>query len=201
MKVELPNTKMKKWIVRSALILGCTVLVLFVLHFFNRQNDTLASSTVNDSEAIENADPTAKYEDLALLPAMLATIAVVFDKENSGLAYLPAVDTNEDGSKAITENSVFETPHAAYDFFLHSTQSASDTNSYVTDYLSLTVTKHTQNGDVEVTYTDKDADGELDAAYVDGVLVTDSSFYLGAQDEYIAELVVARNYLLRLKAS
>jgi hypothetical protein len=140
----------------------------------------------------------AKYQGLSLRPNMLATVAVVFDKTNTQLVYIPAVDTTKNGSQVITESSVFETPHASYDFVLHSTQSSADAGTYVTDYLSLTVTEHAPGGDVKVTYIDKSADGGLDTAYVNDVLIDDPSLYVAAQDQYTAELVVARNYLLGL---
>lgn len=197
--MELQHILARKRAIILALILWCLVLGLGMAYLFSQRNDVLPNAPVVKNAVMKAADnAAAKYQGMALRPNMLATVAVVFDKTNSQLVYIPAVDSTSDGSQVITESSLFETSYASYDFLLHSTASKENDSTYITDYLTLTVTEHTQGGDVKVTYTDKGADGGLDAAYVDGVLVTDPSLYIAAQDQYTAELVVSRNYLLGL---
>ena len=196
MSIEMHHLIQRKWIIALVVIV---VFLIGIVYLVSKQNDALTSMSEMQNTSMK-ADDTAdtNYAGLSFRQNMLATTAVVFDKENPKLVYIPAIDTNEDGSQAITESSLFETPYASYDFLLHSTELSGGAGSYVTDYLSLAVTEHVPTGDVEVTYTDRGVDGVLDAAYVDGVLVTDSSLFAAAQDQYTAELVVSRNYLLGL---
>ena len=198
--MELHHIMARKRTIILAIALWVVVLLLGVVYLVSKQSDVLPPMPEVKNSVMKAADNAAtKYQGLSLRPNMLATVAVVFDKANSELTYIPAVDNNKDGAQVITESSLFETPYASYEFILHSTQATSTGgDTYVTDYLSLKVTEHVPGGDVEVTYIDRAADGGLDAAYVDGVLVTDPSLYVAAQDQYTAELVVSRNYLLGL---
>lgn len=199
MSIELTHVMARKRAVLLALILWCLVLVLGVLYLFSQRSNVLPPAPVAKNAIMRAADnAAARYQDLSLRPSMLATVAVVFDSNNQLVSYVPALDTDKKGKGIVEEASIFDTPQAKYEFMLTSTKSPTNATTYITDSLQLTVTEHTKGGEVEVVYVDNAVDGVLDAVYVDGVRVTDASFFAAAQDQYIAELTVARNYLLGL---
>jgi len=192
--MELQNIVAKKRTIILALVVWCLVLVLGVLYLVSQRNDVLPPAPVVKNavlQAVDNA--AAKYQGLSLRPNMLATVAVVFDPKNTLIAYKPTVSKTEDDNGVISEESAFETPYGAYTYTL---TSAEDTkkDTFVTDSLKLEV----KNKDVDIIYVDIGADSTLDDVYVNGKGVDDPQFFSAAQDQYTAELVVSRNYLLGL---
>ena len=199
MSIELRHIMARKRTVLFALVLWCLVLVLGVMYLFSQRNDVLPNAPVVKNAFMQAADNTAaKYQGLALRPNMLATVAVVFDPKNTLLAYTPSVQKGEENIKSAVEESTFDTPYAHYNYKLTSTQTGNTDNTYVTDSLELDVTTTVQGVETIVRYMDDGADGSLDEVYVGDSKVEDQAFFAAAQDQYTAELVVSRNYLLGL---
>lgn len=192
--MELQHIIARKRAIIFALVLWCLVLVLGVLYLFGQRSDVLPSTPVVQNAVMQAADTAAaKYQGLSLRPNMLATVAVVFDPKNTLLAYTPVVAKTENDTGIVSEESSFKTPYAEYAYTLSSTEDATK-NTFVTDSLKLDF----KGNDVEIIYIDDKADGTLDDVYVNGKGVDDPQFFAAAQDQYTAELVVSRNYLLGL---
>lgn len=192
--MELQHILASKRAIILALALWCLVLVLGVMYLFSQRNDVLPSAPVVKNAVMRAADnAAAKYRGLSLRPNMLATVAVVFDPHNALLTYAPIIEKPKDDAAIVSEKSSFKTPYANYAYTLTSTE-AETKDTYITDSLKLEFTSN----DVNIIYVDDKADGTLDDVYVNGKGVDDPQFFAAAQDQYTAELVVSRNYLLGL---
>lgn len=187
----------KKRAIILALVLWCLVFALGVIYLFSQRNNVLPSAPEVKNAVMQAADnAAAKYEGLSLRPNMLATVAVVFDPKNTLLAYTPVVAKTENDTGIVSEESSFKTPYAEYIYTLTSTEDKTK-DTYVTDSLKLEF----KGNDVDIIYIDDKADGTLDDVYVNGKGVDDPEFFTAAQDQYTAELIVSRNYLLGLTTS
>lgn len=192
--MELQNILVSKRAIILALVLWCLVLGLGVMYLFNQRSDVLPNAPAVKNAIMQAADnAAAKYPGLSLRPNMLATVAVVFDPQNALLAYTPILERPEDDAAIVSEKSSFKTPYANYAYILTSTEGETK-DTYITDSLKLEFSTN----DVNIMYVDDRADGTLDDVYVNGKAVDDPQFFAAAQDQYIAELVVSRNYLLGL---
>ena len=128
----------------------------------------------------------------APLPNMFVMLGVIFNPRNTLLSYSNTLDTSTaDGSKFAREESFFETRDGEYAFILASTEDQSS-GTYITDSLALEF----KNTTVDILYIDDRADGVLDDVYVNGKAVDDTHYLQAAQNQYVAELVSARRYLL-----
>ncbi len=179
-----------------------TLFILFpaILFIFDDTGITTSQDTVS-SVAQEATTITAGHTSTSGLissPDILSIISVIFDKDNSLLIYTSDIATDDTGVEIVVENSSFMVPSGTYDFRLSSRKSPEGDSVYTTEFLRLTVTETTDKGTVEISYFDKDVDGILDAAYVNGSLVNDDELVQKEQEQYTAELVYARNHLLGL---
>lgn len=192
--MELQHIVASKRAIILALILWCLVLGLGMAYLFSQRSDVLPNAPVVKNAVMKAADnAAAKYRGLALHQNMLATVAVVFDSKNTLLAYTPDIAKSEDEKGVIEEKSSFSTPYAHYTYTLNSTEDTTP-GTYITDSLQLEF----DSKDVNILYIDNNADGVLDTVFLNDETVIDPQFFAAAQDQYIAELALSRNYLLGL---
>jgi len=129
-------------------------------------------------------------------PDMSATIATIFDKENSRTGYEWAITGNQNGRESLVETVTFLLSGQTHSLQL-STMKANEADEMytVTDYLSVTISVPSGDTHNVLILIDTSGDGDLDAAYINDVAVTDDDAYYELQNQYVAELVTIRNYL------
>ena len=136
--------------------------------------------------------------ELFVRPNMSLAIPVLFDVENERISYDYALVGGDNGSDALVETSSFERFGQSYEFLLTTKKAkASDADYTIADYLALTLTDTDENGVTnEIVYIDLGADAELDSVYLNDVNMSDPRALVEAQNQYITELVLSRDYML-----
>lgn len=142
-------------------------------------------------------DTSKTPQELLQRPDMASTIATIFDKENPKSAYEWAIGTDTNGIETLSESNSFALSGQSHVFQLRSSKAKPTDDTFtISNYLSLIVTVDTKTGKDTLVAVDNDADGGIDAAYINDVQVTDTKTLTDIQNQYTTELVLMRNYLL-----
>lgn len=137
-------------------------------------------------------------DEFLLRPAMAGLIPLIFNMEDESVVYDWVVVESETGVEELVETSSFEIDGQDYEFLLSSLKANPvDKDFAISDYLTLTIDATTANGVTnQIVYIDLGADGGLDSAYLNDVVVSGAVAEAEVQNQYTLELMVARDYLL-----
>ena len=128
-------------------------------------------------------------------------VNTLFDQTSDKEDYNWALVGDSHGNPELAEFASTTVNGRLYNFQLVSGNASSTSDTFTeTNYLSLTVSYVDADGRMQaITYDDQGGDGDLDAVYINNKPITNQNEFIEAQNQYIAELVLVRNYLLGIE--